>query len=241
MIVTGLYLYGSNMILKLDCVGLDTYGLEEVLYWFYYYLVTQTWEWRWPLSKREGEVKTAEPPASWAEERGEAPVGRWLRGRGRCQVPLPVPDSLWFWWVISISLSQFFPNKMARREGYVTMAHELVFYKWAGRYASSWGLPTLACTPSQAVDTYVHACIHISVRLCIMCMYEHMHPHTSSGALPAQTTKSLKKKAFKRIIWWVPLHPNKNIPHSKKMTRLPFPKISVREVDSLPLMMYLIF
>lgn len=78
----------------------------------------------------------------------------------------------------------------------------------------------------KAVDTYVHVCIHISMCICIMCMYEYTHPHTSSGALPAQTTESFKKKAFKRIIWWIPLYLDKNIPHSKKMTSLPFPKIS---------------
>lgn len=31
MIVTGQYLFDSNIILKLNCVGLDAYGLEQVL------------------------------------------------------------------------------------------------------------------------------------------------------------------------------------------------------------------
>ena len=43
-----------------------------------------------------------------------------------------------------------------------------------------------------------------------------MHTHTNAGAAPEQTTKSFKKKAFERIIWQIPLHPDKNIPHSKK-------------------------
>lgn len=35
--VTGQYLFDFNIIVKLDCVGLDAYGLERVLRQFYYY------------------------------------------------------------------------------------------------------------------------------------------------------------------------------------------------------------
>jgi len=68
-----------------------------------------------------------------------------------------------------------------------------------------------------------------------------MHTLTNAGAAPEQTTKSFKKKAFERIIWQIPLHPDKNIPHSKKTEDFFFSlKISIGEVCSLPLM-YLIF
>lgn len=30
-------MFDSNIVLKLDCVGLDAYGLERVLHQFYYY------------------------------------------------------------------------------------------------------------------------------------------------------------------------------------------------------------
>lgn len=81
-----------------------------------------------------------------------------------------------------------------------------------------------------------HDCKHLSIRVCIR-MHTHTHTRTNSGAVPAQTTKSLKKKAFKRIVWLILLYPNKNIPESKKMSRIffsefSFPKISKEEVYS---------
>lgn len=72
-----------------------------------------------------------------------------------------------------------------------------------------------------------------------MCV--HTYTHANSAAVPAQTIKSLKKKAFKRIIWLILLYPNKNIAESKKNKEFSFPKISKGEVYSFRLMMYLIF
>lgn len=66
----------------------------------------------------------------------------------------------------------------------------------------------------------VCVCTHIC-----LCVYECAQMHTNSGATPAQTTTSFKKKAFKRIIWLIPLRLSKNIPESKKRTKL-FLKIS---------------
>lgn len=43
IIVTGQYLFDSNIILKLDCVGLDAYYVS--------FIITQTWEWKWPIVK----------------------------------------------------------------------------------------------------------------------------------------------------------------------------------------------
>lgn len=66
--------------------------------------------------------------------------------------------------------------------------------------------------------------MRVHTHMCV-CVCERAHRHTNSEATPAQTTKSFKKKAFKKIIWLIPLHLNKNIPDSKKMTQL-FLKIS---------------
>lgn len=75
---------------------------------------------------REGDVETAEPPTSWAEERREAPEGGWLKEEcdARSHYPLLThPDS----GESRASLFQFFPHKMAGWEGYIIMAHQLAF------------------------------------------------------------------------------------------------------------------
>lgn len=85
------------------------------------------------------------------------------------------------------------------------------------------GLPKLACTYSLSSRYACARCTHTCISECVcLCICEHTHPHTNAGATPEQTTKSFKKKAFERIIWQIPLHPNKNIPHSRKMRRLLF-------------------
>lgn len=88
-------------------------------------------------------------------------------------------------------------------------------------FSVSWGVCQHLGSPKSGL--YCSFCVHIAVCVCV-CMYEHTCTVTNSGATPAQATTPFKKKAFKRIIWLIPLHSDKNIPESEKMNKLPFPK-----------------